>query len=160
MPFWWGRYFGVVQMTSITSKTDKIDMKYGSNRANRPFKRPKAPPYHSASAINILPLRLELTSSTWITRKLTSSYLIFEVFGGCPRVSKRIHNSISRSVRHKHWAQAAMDVRIVTLESAYQSVDRPLTKKSHCMVNHTSTSNPRIRCWGQFGWIWSVKTCA
>ena len=98
---------------------------------------------------NILPLRLELTSST-LTRKLTS-YLIFEVFGGCPRVSKRIHNSIFRRVRHKPWAQAAMNVLIVTLESGHQSVDRTLAKKSHYMVNHTSTSNPRIRCWGQFG---------
>ena len=70
---------------------------------------------------------LKLTSST-LTRKLTS-YLIFEVFGGCPRVSKRIHNCIFRPVRHKPWAQAAMNVLIVTLESGHQSVDRTLAKK-------------------------------
>ena len=145
-------------MTSITQKADTIDMMYRSDRVERPFTRVLQCRDIIRQVRYTLSLRFKLTSNT-LTRKLTS-YLIFEVFGGCPRVSKRMHNSISRSVRHKPWAQATIDVLIVTLESGYQSVDRNLANKSHYMINHTSTSNPRIRCWGQFGWIWSVKTLA
>ena len=47
-------YFEVfrgVQMTSNSSKTDEIDMKYGCRGVNRPSKCLTVPSYHSASTI-------------------------------------------------------------------------------------------------------------
>ena len=47
-------YFEVfrgVQMTSNSSKTDEIDMKYGCHGVNRPSKCLTVPSYHSASTI-------------------------------------------------------------------------------------------------------------
>ena len=94
---------------------------------------------------DILSLRFKLTSNT-LTRRLTCFVPHFGVFWGvqgCQNVCITLHsdrlntNPGRRPRRTSQWSLTRVETSLPTVL---------LRKKSHYMVNHTSTSNPQIRC--------------